>query len=108
MKNKCFMTLLVFSVFCFVSIGLYAQSSSVDQKIVGRWVDGDGKTWVFSPDGTGTYDSDGFKYAAFGGRIIITSTRNDFAYEYFFSSDNNTVILFPSGSTAGRFLTKQR
>ena len=103
------MAILFFSLFCFVSIGLFAQSSAVEQKLVGTWVDGGNRTWVFNSDGTGTRDNTSLKFAAFSGKIIIYigNTTGGSAFEYIFAADNNTVILFSNGESSSFFLKKK-
>jgi hypothetical protein len=106
MKNKWIMALLISTLFCFVSIGLFAQSSNKDPRFVGTWGDGNGTTWVFNSNGSGTYAGNALVYVAFSGKIIVTTRTYDWAFEYYFSGDDKTIILF-SGDKSGYFLTKK-
>jgi hypothetical protein len=108
MKNKWTIAFLVFSLFYFVSIGLYAQSAPVDQKLVGTWVDLSGNTWVFKSNGTVTYGDDDrlFKFAAFANKIVINGGPSYGSYDYIFSG--NTVMLLPIvANSHGIVLTKK-
>jgi len=99
MKNKCIIVLLLF---CLISIGLYAQSTPVDQKLVGTWVDLSGQTWVFNSDGTGTSGRTTFKYTAFSNKTVIYYGSNSYgsAYDYIFSPNGNTVMLLPMNGSS--------
>jgi hypothetical protein len=93
-------------VFCFgISVGMYAQSSNNEQRIVGTWSgyslhtsvyggDGGDVTWVFNSNGTGRGgdNNSSFRYGISSDKLIIVfDERNLFSlptvYDYFFSPD---------------------
>jgi len=92
--------------FCFAVIGLSAQTPTVDQKFLGVWTDDGNNPWVFRADGTGHYRGTNFRFAAFSGKVVITSSSWDYGFEYYFSTDNRTLILFSTSTVSSRFLLK--
>ena len=73
MKNKCFFLVFIISLFCFVSFGLFAQSTSIDQRLVGTWRDIDGGTWVFNSDGSGTFRGRALAFSFFSDNKLMLS-----------------------------------
>jgi len=108
MKNsiykKCFFT----SVFILVaSAGIFAQSVSSEQRIVGTWTGGydhwgiygrdgleRGITIVFNSNGTGIFQGENITYGISANKLIIYYERfNASVFEYFFSP-NGTLFLY--------------
>jgi len=109
MKRKWIIGILSLALFCLTSVGLFAQSSTIEQKLLGTWVDGGNRTWTFNADGTGSRDTTALKYVAYSNKIIIYfgTSNTASACEYIFSSDNNTVMLYSNGESASHYLKKK-
>ena len=110
MKAKVFLIFLVLlSSFC------YAQSSGIDQRLLGTWVDiNNGSILVFSGDGTGINSADSiipsrFFWGVDGNRLFIFKGPDNLgnyagldkvARLFFISNDAGTLILSDSASVA--------
>ena len=104
MKNKWIIVFFIFSLFCFVSIGLYAQDSTIEPKLIGTWVELNNSIWVFNSNGTGTITNGintiSFKYLAFSNKAVIYRDGgygDAHAFDLVFNSNANTVMLLPIG-----------
>jgi hypothetical protein len=96
MKSKSVLRVFTIFIFFFVSINSYAQSSSNEQLFVGAWINQmEGSTMIFNSDGTGTIGNvTNFKWAIVGNILAIArSNAGTSIYEYYFTSDNKTLIL---------------
>jgi len=100
MKNKWIICLVFVSLFCFVVVGLYAQTANVDQRIVGTWKDFSERVWIFNSNGTGSQGSTRFVYTFFSNKILIHNSGNSgTAYEFVFSRENRELFLTSPGGT---------
>ncbi|MDR0286891.1 MAG: hypothetical protein LBI03_04170 [Clostridiales bacterium] len=105
MKGKLVLTFVVLAGFVFLSTPCYAQSISVEQQIVGTWVElgeSQGETMVFNSNGTGSASGNSFVYGVAGNKLAlvvgqgrqVTTT----VMEFYISSDGKTLILVSLGS----------
>jgi hypothetical protein len=105
MKVKSIFILCVLVLCGSISTGLYAQSSSSDQRLVSTWIcENDGSTWVFNSDGTGgsrgggsgVFQNQSFKYMAINGIIAISfgnSITDWGGGDYAISPDGRALVL---------------
>ena len=89
-----------------------AQSANNAQKIIGTWVDQDGKNiGVFNANGTGNLGGEDIKYIVFDTKLAVAVSSQTVIYDILFSSDGKTLILYimgiPTSGGNGIWLTKK-
>jgi len=110
MKTKMIAVLVVFALFCFFSAGLHAQTATDAQRIVGTWVavGEDSYTIVLNSNGTVSFNGESTRYALFPGLIAINFDGETVVFEYYFSNDNNSLLLVFKGSSEALWFTRRR
>jgi len=85
---------MVFFVILFgiITMGISAQASNSDQRIVGTWVSPRNDTWIFNANGT---TSEGTTYGLSVDRLIVVGNDTTTIFSVFFSPDGRTMILAP-------------
>ena len=114
MKKNYVKLFLVVLLFCFISIGSYAQSSNNEQLLVGTWTQmhTNGIVFVFNSNGTMTISGgmtfDGFvptHWAAAGDRLLVfipgNNWSNNRAIRYFHISSDGRTLIISSTSVEG-------
>jgi hypothetical protein len=87
-----------------------AQSANNAQRIIGTWVEQDGRTWVFNTNGTLTIGSKNFKYGATDTKLATSPSLDGYdIFDISISSDGKTLIITftDRGSIKGVWLTKK-
>jgi len=80
----------------------------IDKRAIGTWEDMNNKTWTFNSDGTGISGGTNMKYAFFSDKIVFHQYFSTLAFNYAFSADGKTFIMYNMGITGGSFwLTKK-
>ena len=111
--------IMVMVCFFFVSCNpteIHAQSPNNEQRLIGRWVDEfRGATWIFNSNGTGSRDGHTFMFGAASGKLILyghhfhRSEDRIHPFDFYVSSDGNTIILIRNGWTTstGSFVLRK-
>ena len=88
--------ILVFSILILAFSGLcFAQNANNEQRIIGTWVEQDGRTtWVFNANGTLTQGSNEYKFVVTDTQLATFRDGDTHVYIISFSSDGRTLILF--------------
>ena len=101
MKRNCILMFIIILFFCFISSGLYAQSSNCERRIIGTWIciNEPDYTWVFSADGKLAYNKpDGsnsgtYSYSVIDTKLVIMVESNVQIYDIYLSSDGTKLLL---------------
>jgi len=107
-KNLIFGISIIF-VSCFISSGLYAQSSNTERRIIGTWACNNetGYTWIFSADGKLTYNRSGssgsseYRYSVVDTKLVFMVEGVLQIYDIYLSSDGTTLILMNGVTVRG-------
>ena len=96
MNTKKIIVFLVICV-CVVPAMVYAQSSGIEQRILGTWTDVDNSIWVFNANGTMTYQEEGYSatgiFGIAGFQMRLLTQDEEFLLDMFFSPDGRKLIL---------------
>jgi hypothetical protein len=114
MRSKCLVFFGVFFVSCFISFELHAQSTNIEQRLVGTWVtvsiresegytprENRGITWTIRADGTFSFSNGSSgKWAIFSNKIVLVYADGELdgggPKEIFITQDSRTLILLES------------
>ena len=97
--KKCISIVFLVLALCYVSVGLYPQSSNAEQRIIGTWTavmgETKGSTWTFNSNGTFELTFEGEKES---GKYWITSSKLaieifEIVADFYISTDGRTLIL---------------
>jgi len=103
MKNKFFVSLGFLFIFCFVSVGLFAQSSSNEQRLVGTWVSDEDNSFTVTFKSNGTFsnsDGDDGEWYIIGNRITMVFEDVEGTLDFSLSPDGRRLTVISDGERA--------
>jgi len=106
MKNK----VLIFTVVMLLVLAcnVFAQNTNNQQRIIGTWIDSEGKSWVFNANGTCIFDGVNSRYFVNDSKLIVRDSYSSIM-DIIISSDGRILVIFGlyNERTLGKWLDKR-